>query len=285
MLWGLKKQAVKRATAANYEGGRLNNRKEGWQALSENNQLLQGQACSPNPCSKIRGLPPTFRPPPCRASQRRRARFLRPCPVRAPAPWKLVVPWLRPSSRLATVFSNGCQAQISPGSHLLCCWTTSPENKRLSAGVIAGGLTLAGFMARLTGLVGPIPSARAGAGKPLEQNDYTCNLHRCIFLESNKPACWVHGCLTLECGCVFSMSESGRTLTRATPGDQTLIVGTSYNGCDSSKHFPSTASAAILISHSLVPRMVIIFHRQHQFPDLRYLAQRVPLRLSFPRDA
>jgi hypothetical protein len=146
-------------------------------------------------------------------------------------------------------------------------------------------LTLAGFMARLTGLVGPIPSARAGAGKPLEQNDYTCNLHRCIFLESNKPACWVHGCLTLECGCVFSMSESGRTLTRATPGDQTLIVGTSYNGCDSSKHFPSTASAAILISHSLVPRMVIIFHRQHQFPDLRYLAQRVPLRLSFPRDA
>jgi hypothetical protein len=88
-----------------------------------------------------------------------------------------------------------------------------------------------------------------------------------------------------ECGCVFSMSESGRTLTRATPGDQTLIVGTSYNGCDSSKHFPSTASAAILISHSLVPRMVIIFHRQHQFPDLRYLAQRVPLRLSFPRDA
>jgi hypothetical protein len=139
MLWGLKKQAVKRVTAANYEGGRLNNRKEGWQALSENNQLLQGQACSPNPCSKIRGLTPTFRPPPCRASQRRRARFLRPCPVRAPAPWKLVVPWLRPSSRLATVFSNGCQAQISPGGHLLCCWTTSPENKRLSAGVIAGG--------------------------------------------------------------------------------------------------------------------------------------------------
>jgi hypothetical protein len=52
MLWGLKKQAVKRATAANYEGGRLNNRKEGWQALSENNQLLQARLAVPTPARK-----------------------------------------------------------------------------------------------------------------------------------------------------------------------------------------------------------------------------------------
>jgi hypothetical protein len=192
------------------------------------------------------------------------------------------------SSRLATVFSNGCQAQISPGSHLLCCWTTSPENKRLSAGVIAGGLTLAGFMARLTGLVGPDPICsrwgwQAPGAERLHMQPPPMHLSR--IEQTRMLGARLSYSSPPECGCVFSMSESGRTLTRATPGDQTLIVGTSYNGCDSSKHFPSTASAAILISHSLVPRMVIIFHRQHQFPDLRYLAQRVPLRLSFPRDA